>query len=156
MVNGDQEKTYIQYLLTSNLGSDTSSNDLEIALAHGIIDRNEYSRAINVNNQLRQQRGHEALMAAQREVMQQESMAVQQQLFMEMQQSRDMARRGLEENCSAHSLLSASAAQRKDPVFRTAEFFNDYYGGVDASWEEDEDAPCSVYAAGGRLRPFDL
>lgn len=95
-------------------------------------------------------------MAAQREVMQQESMAVQQQLFMEMQQSRDMARRGLEENCSAHSLLSASAAQRKDPVFRTAEFFNDYYGGVDASWEEDEDAPCSVYAAGGRLRPFDL
>lgn len=162
MTIGDQEKAYIQYLLNSNLGSESSQNDLEIALAHGIIDQAAYQRALGVHNQLLQQRGHEELMMRQREQQEAESMMVQSQLFQEMQM-REMAGRALGEDCSAHSLLSASAATRKkqDPVFRTAEFFNDYYGGVDASYayeDDDEAAPCSVYGgqAGCRLRPFDL
>lgn len=79
--------------------------------------------------------------------MEMEDAKVKEQLYREMG-------RGLEEECDALSLLSA-AGQQRDPVFRNSEFFNDYYGGGDVGWGEDEEAPC-VVGTGGRLRPFDL
>ncbi|KAH0607320.1 uncharacterized protein H6S33_003308 [Morchella sextelata] len=131
-----EQNTYIQYLLQSNLGSTSSQNDLEIALAHGIIDHNTYTHALTTHNQLLQQQAQQ-------------------------QQQQMRASQALTEECSAHSMLSASAAtkQRSDPVYRTSEYFNEYYGGVNDEYlDEDEMAPCSVYSAGGggRLRPFDL
>lgn len=137
MASTDQERAYIQYVLASNLGSETSSNDLEIALAHGIIDHQEYEHAVTLNTQLRAQK-------------QQHGTAVPGGVG----GGRALAM-ALDENCDAHSMMNALAAGRKAPALD--EFRNDYYGGVDRSWEdEDEMNPCSVYAAGSRLRPFDL
>jgi len=66
----------------------------------------------------------------------------------------------LAENCSAHDMLmnARRERERRDPVYRSAEWFNDYYGGVDSSFINDDEAPCSLYGAGGgsRLRPFEL
>lgn len=138
MTPTDQERAYIQYVLASNLGSAASSNDLEIALAHGIIDHHEYEHAVALNTQLRAQQ-------------QQHGGAVPGGVG---GGGRALAM-ALDENCDAHSMMNALAAGRKAPG--VDEFRNDYYGGVDTSWEdEDETAPCSVYAAGARLRPFDL
>ncbi|KAF8252678.1 hypothetical protein K440DRAFT_631590 [Wilcoxina mikolae CBS 423.85] len=55
-------------------------------------------------------------------------------------------------------MLSAAKRREVDPVYRTSEWFNDYYGGVDMSFVEDEEVPCSIYAGAGGcfLRPFDL
>lgn len=137
MASTDQERAYIQYVLASNLGSEASSNDLEIALAHGIIDHQEYEHAVALNTQLRAQK-------------QQHGTAVPGGVG----GGRALAM-ALDENCDAHSMMNALAAGRKAPALD--EFRNDYYGGVDRSWEdEDEMNPCSVYAAGSRLRPFDL
>ncbi|RPA94650.1 hypothetical protein L873DRAFT_1700414 [Choiromyces venosus 120613-1] len=147
----DQERSYIQYLLSSNLGSESSTNDLEIALAHGIIDNNMYNQALETHNQLLRQR----------EQQEAEARMIQVQIMSEMQQGQSrQATMALEENCTAHSLLSATGRQKaQDPVFRTSDFFNDYYGGVDSSYlDDDEYAPCSVYGGQGscHLRPFDL
>ncbi|CUS13292.1 unnamed protein product [Tuber aestivum] len=147
----DRERSYIQYLLSSNLGSETSTNDLEIARAHGIIDSNMYNQALETHNQLLRQR----------EQQEAEARMIQAQIMDEMQQEQSrQATVALAEDCSAHSLLSAAGGQKtQDPVFRTSDFFNDYYGGVDSSFlDDDEYAPCSVYGGQGscHLRPFDL
>ncbi|KAG0123917.1 hypothetical protein HOY82DRAFT_543977 [Tuber indicum] len=149
--NADRERTYIQYLLSSNLGSETSTNDLEIALAHGIIDSNMYHQALGAHNQLLRQR----------EQQEAEARMIQAQIMNEMQREQSrQATTALGEDCSAHSLLSIASGQKtQDPVFRTSDFFNDYYGGVDSGYlDDDEYAPCSVYGGQGscHLRPFDL
>jgi len=147
----DQERSYIQYLLSSNLGSETSTNDLEIALAHGIIDSNMYNQALETHSQLLRQREEQEAQAC----------MIQSQIMGEMQQEQArQATAALREDCSAHSLLSVAGGQKtQDPAFRTSDFFNDYYGGVDSSYlDDDEYAPCSVYGGQGscHLRPFDL
>lgn len=138
MAPTDQERAYIQYVLASNLGSATSNNDLEIALAHGIINHREYEHATALNTQLRvQQQQHGGAVPG------------------GVGGGSGALAMALDENCDAHTMMNALAAGRKAP--RLDEFRNDYYGGVDTSWDdEDEAAPCSVYAAGARLRPFDL
>lgn len=138
----DQERSYLQYLLSSNLGSATSTSDLEIARAHGIIGDDVYGQALAAHARI---------------VYEREQQAAESQLLRESQMyppSQDSM--ALEEDCSAHSLLSVTGRQKADPDLRTAEFFNDYYGGVDSSYlDDDEYAPCAVYGA-CQLRPFDL
>ncbi|KAA8902956.1 hypothetical protein FN846DRAFT_780324 [Sphaerosporella brunnea] len=122
------DREYAEYLLASDLSSPNSLNELEIALAHGIVSGEEYARAVA---------GY--TLATQREQAQRYQMQHQ--------------RKALEEDCSAMDMLRA--AKSRDDM---SAWCNDYYGGVDSGFVDDEEAPCSVYAgnAGCRLRPFDL
>ncbi|KAL7272992.1 hypothetical protein RUND412_004179 [Rhizina undulata] len=139
-----QDQTYLQYLLNSNLGSAHSQNELEIALAHGIISHQAYTTAVSAfTEQMRlntERERYEAQMRGHGQDMQMGE--------------------GLQEDCDAASMLAAAQRERErkqDPTFRSSDFFNDYYGGVDTGMMDDEETPCSFYgAAQGRLKPFDL
>ncbi|KAF8543550.1 hypothetical protein BDD12DRAFT_915792 [Trichophaea hybrida] len=134
------DREYAEYLMSSDLSSPNSINELEIALAHGIISNQEYQQSIDNYK-------HNAQIA--------EDARRHQEMMMTQQQQQQKA---LGENCSAMEMLSAAKRREIDPVYRTSEWFNDYYGGVDMSFVEDEEVPCSIYAGAGGcfLRPFDL
>ncbi|KAI5776526.1 hypothetical protein EDC01DRAFT_451540 [Geopyxis carbonaria] len=134
-----KDREYAEYLMGSDLSSPNSLNELQIAVAHGIISSQEYSNAVDALT-------HKAQIAQAAEA-----------------HSAMMQSKALEENCSAMDMLSAAArqSQKSDPVFRSSEWFNDYYGGVDqeAAMAMDDESPCSVSAwensGGCRLQPFD-
>jgi len=123
------DREYAEYLMSSDLSSPNSLNELEIALAHGVITPVEYQRSL-------------------------ESYTHRSQLVDNARRHQEMmGSRALSENCSAMEMLSAakrSGAPRK-------EWCNDYYGGDTSYEDEDELAPCAVYsgASGCRLVPFD-
>ena len=128
----DRDREYAEYLMATDLSSPNSLNELEIALAHGIISEAEYRASI-------------------------QSWQDKARLAEERQRHRAMMQvnppKALGEDCTAMDLLSA--ARKKE---RLSEWTNDYYGGVDKGWFQDEESPCSVYSstAGRMLRPFDL
>jgi hypothetical protein len=126
-----RDREYAEYLINSDLSSPNSRNELEIAVAHGLISNEEYRAAVEKTQQ-------KALMAQQAE----------------------QHAKALKEDCSAMDMLSSARQEKKrsesDPMSRRSEWCNDYYGGVDQSYM-DEEAPCSVggWEQGCRLKPFD-
>jgi len=100
------DREYAEYLMSSDLSSPNSINELEIALAHGIISSQEYQSSIESYK-------HKAQIAED---------ARRHQEMMNNAQSQ-----ALEENCSAMELLSAAKRRELDPVYRTSEWFNEYY-----------------------------
>jgi len=152
--SNSQTGDYAGYLLSTNPGSSTSLNELEIALAHGAISPEEYRNAIESYTHTQQLE-----LAAEKHRQYSQHQHDAGPTSMDMMEDTD-ASAALEENCSAHDMLMKARRERerRDPVYRSAEWFNDYYGGIDSSFmNQDEEAPCSLYgAAGSRLRPFDL
>ena len=118
------EREYAEFLMSVDLSSPSALNELQIELALGVISVHEYQSAIE-NYKHRAQIAHDAQ---------------RHQAMMRAQQSNAViatgnnscdntnnSNRALGENCSAMELLSAAKRREVDPVFRTSEWFNDYY-----------------------------
>ena len=118
------EREYAEFLMSVDLSSPSALNELQIELALGVISVHEYQSAIE-NYKHRAQIAHDAQ---------------RHQAMMQAQQSNAViatgnnscgntnnSSRALGENCSAMELLSAAKREEVDPVFRTSEWFNDYY-----------------------------
>ncbi|KAI5858085.1 hypothetical protein BZA05DRAFT_331436, partial [Tricharina praecox] len=133
------DREYAEYLMSSDLSSPNSLNELEIALAHEIISPVEYQRSLESythRSQLEENaRRHQVLMGS----------------------SGGGGAVALSENCSAMEMLAAAKRSSNNNVPSRSEWCNDYYGGDMGYEDEDEMAPCAVYtgASGCRLAPFD-
>ncbi|CCX16446.1 hypothetical protein FPQ18DRAFT_339714 [Pyronema domesticum] len=122
------DREYMEYLMSSDLSSPNSVNELEIALAHGIISAEEYQHAITAARRKQEMMNEEMLRNA-------------------------GASRALGENCSAMDMLSAARREKEE---QQQQWCNDYYPGQQEDVDDEEESPCSIYSAGYRLRPFDL
>jgi hypothetical protein len=115
---------YASYLMSTNPGSSTSLNELEIALAHGAISAEEYRNALEqftVSQQL------QSAASKHQEQLQQIQAIQQQQSTIDnmMDDTNSTGTLALAENCSAHDMLmnARRERERRDPVYRSAEWF---------------------------------